>query len=72
MQQHPENEWIEWAGDAEAPVAYEDLLAIRFRDGKEVWARQYQRAAFANMVWAHDGTVADIVAYRLHTKATSK
>lgn len=51
--------WIKWEG-GECPVGTKDLVQVQFRIGDENRTRIAYR-----LDWEHEGTAADIVAYRI-------
>lgn len=63
MTQHPENDWIEWAG-GECPVGVDTLVEINCRDGHS----SVNPASHADTLWRHSLTCHpewDIIAYRV-------
>lgn len=60
------SEWIEWGG-GDCPVPRGTLVDVRHRSGLEHLAASAGLNGRAR-TWYHDGTLGDIIAYRLHER----
>lgn len=66
------NKWIEWNGGS-CPVRKGTLIDAKFRNGEVTYHAKAQFGAddggsnqiYCTKDWSHDGSSADIVAYRL-------
>lgn len=58
-QQERGDDWIEWGG-GECPIKPGDICDIKCRDGEF-----FRRLEDYQLDWKHDGTPADIIAYRI-------
>ena len=56
------NEWTDWYGDGECPVADDALVDIEFRGGPFNFGKSFA----GNLRWGHRGNACDIIRYRLH------
>lgn len=56
------NGWIQWAG-GECPVDSDAIVEVKYRNATK---SQYNNDRAGDFYWAHTGSNADIIAYRLH------
>lgn len=62
------NGWIQWAG-GECPVDSDAIVEVRFRRHDQ---HQYNNDRAGDFDWAHTGSNADVIAYRLHKPTKSE